>query len=399
MAGLPRLFESTKVLPDLDQSGLSDAPHPDEIPFAAPDLDGVASDSATATDGLPASEPAKDEAPDAATMDDVAVDPTKPADLAADTKPTRKAIEYADGEPTVDEADTQPAEAPAASDGFTDELLKRAESYGYDAESARRFGAADNLTWALAQEDLRRAQWGQEQLLAAAAQQAAAQQQAQQQPAVTQQSQQAQPTQQQQQAAASALKKYELDREKLTAAGYDDDTIELLTGMNEHYYQQFTALANETEQVKQVAAQRNTGQSQADAQAQYANFERDMDAFFDSLGDAWKEEFGSGPMRNLSGAAYDNRFKIAEVVGGLVVADALSNQPQNEPVASLAQRALTALHFKKQKDLALRETAAKVKDRRSQSIARPGGQQHRAPLAGRDRALRRADQFYAARPV
>lgn len=375
----PRLFEATKILPELEQSGLADAPDPADTEYASPARAGIETDDAAA-------------AADLAEPDSRVATPPAAADSAAPATPSRPKAperEYAheDDDATGDGTDA----APVADGDFSPELIEEAQRHGWDADSARRFGAPENLQWAIAQNTLRMAEWGAKQIAAQQPPQppAAA-------PPIAQPQAPAAPPAAQQQA---ALKKFELQREKLIEQGYDEDTINLLTGMNDHYAQEMARIAQWNEALTHAVVanhQQITSPSQAEGNARAESFERDMDAFFEGLGPEWEAEFGKGTGRALlasdqNSPALAARQKLASTVFGLEFAEAQSHQPPS-PVKNLAQSALSALHFKKQQELALKEKAGKVQQRRSQAIARPGGSRSQ-PVTGKEKAYQRSQAF------
>lgn len=391
MPGIPRLFASTGILPDVDQSGLSDAPDPETVEFASPARAGIEVEG-----GAPA-EPQADE------QFETPVDPGTATDIPpSNPAPKRPSREYSH----VDD-EAEPEAADGADDGFSPELLEQASKHGYDADAARKFGTPDNLQWAIAQNALRMAQWGEQHMAAQAPQQPQPQQF--QQPPVQQQQfappQQApqvtpQQAQQVQQQAAEALAKFEIDRKKLVQQGFDDETIQLLTGMNDHYHgelSKFAQMSNTAAQLALAHHQQFTAQSQGEVNARDEAFVRDLDAFFAGLGPDWQDEFGNGTGQNLvsqnpNSPQLAKRREIASKVRGLQFAEAQSNQPPST-IAQLAQLVHSGLHFKKQQELALKGKAAQVQQRRTQAIARPGGVRSQQPMTGREKAFKRAEAF------
>ncbi len=382
---VPRLFEATKILPELQQSGLADAPDPADTEYASPARAGIETDDAAVAADLAE--------PDSRT----ATPPTAAEPAAPATPPTPKSPEreYAHEDDGAEAAGDGRDAASVADGDFTPELLEQANRHGWDADSARRFGSPENLQWAIAQNTLRMAEWGEKQIEAMQQQQPAAPlppAPAAQQPAAPAPPQT--PAQQQ-----AAIKKFELQREKLIEQGYDEDTINLLTGMNDHYAQEMARITQWNEALTHAVVanqQQITNPSQVDANARQQTFERDMDAFFEGLGPEWEAEFGKGTGRALLAAdpnspALAARKKIASTVYGLEFAEAQSHQPPSATPA-LAQSALSALHFKKQQELALKEKAGKVQQRRSQAIARPGGSRSQ-PVTGKEKAYQRSQAF------
>ncbi len=305
--------------------------------------------------------------------------------------------------PTVDDLVVEPGEAePAAAPeaAFTPEILEQAKRYNIDEATAKRFGSVENLKFAMADRDRVAAEWGQRQL-AGLQQQQPPQQQVQQPPQQQVQQPPAAPPaapqapQNPQQAAQQILAGYNFDRAALKAKGYDDDTLDVLGGMAEHFntqlatasqYIQTLAQAEMTRQQQQ--AQQNTGNAQAEEQAQLQG----MEEFVSKLGPDWESIFGKGSGYSLAqnSPELNARIKLYQTVKGLEFADAQQNQ--RRPLPELLQSALNALHFTKQQEITKKALAAKAGQRRSQTLAR-GGSQRSQPMTGEEKAIERAMKF------
>lgn len=360
---VPRLeFGKTSLIGDAVDNGMSDLPDPDAIEYASPERAGI-------------EEPSDD--------DDLTISDLTGGEVADKGEPTKEPSKSDSGEEEGDyarepEGEETEGESESTVGDFAPELLTRAERYGYDAEAAKRFGSPENLQWAMAEADRVAAEWAQKQFEVAEANVP---------PAAPPQPQVQPPPAQPQ-----APTQFKLDKAKLAEQGFDDDTINLLSDMDGFYQQQMTAM-QQLLIAHHQQLQQSTGQVQADEEAQ---FEQDLDAFFDKLGPDWEAEFGKGPMHvlkdNRSQAAQaEARRKLASTVFGLRFTDGQSNR-QKETNAELAQRALNALHFKKQQEIARKALANTAGKRRAQAVARPGGQRT-IPMTGEQKAIKRAEAF------
>jgi hypothetical protein len=364
---IPRLFEKSKVLLDVPAVSKDDLADP-----------GLADSEPRVSDTADTVDTSDVDGPNA--NDEMAVDTTdlnKPAaEISPAAAPTRRPGAYddlVDGEPEepadeVDEPATEEKPAAVAASEFAPELLEQAKGHGIDEETAKRFGSAENLQWAIADRIRIRAELGQQ--LFAAMQQQQPQQQAQQ--AAAQQA----PAPQ---AAQQLDGKVVFDRKKYAEKGFDDDTLDLMSDITD----QFNAkLESATQGVQQI-----TSQSQAEEQARIA---RDTDAFFDELGPDWQETFGKGLLAPNS-PQLTERHKVFQTAMGLYMADAQSNQPP-QPLAKQLQTALNALHFQKQQEIALKQKADAAGKRRGQAIARAGAQRT-PPITGEEKAFARSRSF------
>jgi hypothetical protein len=314
---------------------------------------------------------------------------------AAPAKPTTSTLSAAADSPTASDlvsepAETEVAEAPAAPE-FTPELLAKAKGYGFDEAAAKEFGTPRNLEWAMAERARVTAEWGQKQLAALMNQQQPPPQQVQQQQQVQQPPQQVAQQQQLQTAAQPTIQKFTFDKAAMATKGFDDDTIEFLGSVINHFNGELEKVGGQIQPIaqhQQHIAQQITGQSQAEEEARFV---RDADAFFDKLDPEWHAVFGKGSAMGLSnGAELDGRRKVANAYLGLKFADAQSNQ--RTPDAELWQSALSATHFTKQQEIANKALADKVSRRQSQTIARAGAQRAQ-PLTGEEKAFARVAKF------
>jgi hypothetical protein len=389
-------FGKSNVLLSGENSGASNLADPETIEYASPDRAGV-SDGAAAESEPEASEPAAD----------LAVDKTpKPklpkADLpTGDEEGGEPESEYAidpHSSPTAEGAAQEPAAA--AADDFSPAILERAKQYGFDETSAKRFGSPDNLEWAMAERDRLASEWGQQQIAALQYQQSqqfhppAQSGAASPQPAIPQPA----PAASQQ---PGIINKFVVPKEELAKQGFDEDTISFLDKMAGHFNGQLETLASQhiapIQQKVDETLNQFTGQSQAEAQAQFA---REVDGYIAKLGPEWEAEFGKGDVyaQVPNTPTHTTRVKLAQTAIGLMAAEAQSQPSQRSTMTELLEKAHNALHFQKKQDLARKALADKAGERRSQTIARAG--HHRGqPMTGVEKAIRRANTFAKKLPV
>lgn len=292
----------------------------------------------------------------------------------------------------------EPPAEPAEQDEFDADLLSRAESdYGISADEARAFGSRDLLGRAMAASDRRAAQWGLSQV----------ETQRQPEPAPREnqnghangqtnghvQPPAEQPTPQQIQAAIEKFK-LELDPND----GWDEVTIKTLNGFNDHYHGALSQLEQQNQMLAQALLmqheqlQQITGQSQAEVEAR---FERDMDTWFDSRGDEWKDEFGTGPARDLpeNSPQLANRQKLIRQMKGLAVASGKPVTPEGLP--QLRDRAFGSLYYQQIHSRARQQLTSQVTKRSAQTVARPSGSNR--PVPGDQAARQFVSGFLQAR--
>jgi hypothetical protein len=182
--------------------------------------------------------------------------------------------------------------------------------------------------------------------------------------------------------------------------GFDETTISMLNGMNDHYAQMVGALKAELSQLAALKGvvdplQQQFQSIQARHQAdENARFVRDMDKFFDGLGDEFKDTFGKGAMEQIAAGstAFKERSRLVDEMTTLMLADQSRGRVSSEDDYRL--RALRVLHADKFESRA--KLSKEVNDRRSQAIARPTGRQS-PPRSNEDRAKTRIREFFQAR--
>jgi hypothetical protein len=185
------------------------------------------------------------------------------------------------------------------------------------------------------------------------------------------------------------LKKLELALEK---DNYDDGTYNAFTQLTEHL-NQTTERSNQQQAMLEALAElvvnqhQNTTHAEQQAQSEReASFERDMDSFFDSLGEEYRDLYGNGSIRTFepTSATAVNRNKLVSEIRYLKEADA--ERGRTGTTREYADRVLRAMHADKMHAQARRAVEADLEQRRKAAIARPAGQNGR-PLSPREKAM------------
>lgn len=277
----------------------------------------------------------------------------------------------------------EPASAPAADtqvDGTPSEpelessLVELAARHGFTGEDAKLFGSSDNLRRALASLDAKAVTWAERQFTGQQSNNAD--------PSAT-----AQPSNQTTQPTDESIEKLKVD---LDPSIYDEGTISQINKLNDHYDKVVRQLSG---QLKQVTSAFNqiTGQVQAEASTRQ---ERELDAFFDSVGDEYKTLYGKGTGRSLNpnGSELAQRQVFVRNMELLKMADARNNQPPMSD-AAMRDRVLAFTNPNLIKQTVRKEIQEQIEQRRQQAVARPSKRQA-APLTGEAKAVQRARQFY-----
>lgn len=281
------------------------------------------------------------------------------------------------------------ADADDEAGGFTKELLAEAREYGYTDEEAKSFGTSDNLLKSMAAHDRMAAEFGRRQQQTnngEGEEQTDAQksEKTMTDPVIQQQEQQRQQeearraaeTRSRQQPKTTdtndkpTLEKFKLDRAALLEQGFDEPTVDLLSGINDHYHGQSEKLHKQLEESNQRLSQ-VTGRFQAEDAARYAE---SMDTFFGELsakGDEFRDMYGEGNVSSISLNSPEgkNRLKLLEEMDALQFADRIVGRRSS--LAQLQQRAFRSLHGDKLKTIARNEVRKEVDERRNQSVSRP----------------------------
>ena len=289
----------------------------------------------------------------------------EPAESAEEPAPISASSE------STETAEAEPSE-PTEQVEFDPDFLKGvSDTYGLSEDDAKAFGTRENLNRAMSVIDRELSAIGRQ--LRGVAQPTHTQ------PAPSQESAAAQSSTT---AAAPALSKFEL---KLDADAFDPDTLKALQAMNEHYHGQVeqlhSELLKERQQVASTHQQLETFTSQQQL-AEAARVEQDMEAFFNGLGDEWKDTFGKGHYRELfavNPTVVQNRAKLFEEMENIRAGEEARGRRASS-LSELQQRALRAAFGDQLKTHARKEVAAKVQERQSQQIARPSGR-NKAPAS------------------
>jgi len=167
---------------------------------------------------------------------------------------------------------------------------------------------------------------------------------------------------QQQQSTESLLQKLDIG----LSEDFDDDVVAAFNKINDHYHgqvegliKQNTALHKQVESLVQFA-----NEYQNDRLNQFA------DRFFGSLGDEYADELGKGTLAEVSPEAQQLRREIvADALDYVRLGQSSGRGPKDLDPA--LRQALSIRFFDKHQQLARKEVAKKVEQRKGQSIARP----------------------------
>lgn len=280
--------------------------------------------------------------------------------------------------PETHSVETPAVEVPA----FEDSLIELAARQGFSADEAKAFGNSDNLRTALATLDSKAIAWAERQFTGHSQDQPST-------PAAP-----AQPA-----ADAGSIEELKLD---LDPAVYDADTIKTLNSIKSHYDSAVRKLSTETAEAKAKATQiesmfnQITGHVQAEAATRQ---ERELDTFFESLGDEFKPVYGNGPIRSLNpnGTELRQRQGFARNMELLKLADAHNNQPPLSE-AAMRERVLAFMNSGLIKTSVRKEIQGEIEKRRKQAVARPSTRQS-APVTGEQKALQRVREFSLNHPA
>lgn len=333
--------------------------------------------------GASAPDPADyDDGPDDKGSYEPQVDKSAAVDPHAEVTESNEPEPEADSTPEPEQAsapaaEAEPESAPESVDFDADILKEAVESYGWSEDEVKSFGSRDKLQHAMRLIDREFSNIGRQ--LRTPQQNAPNQQTPSQESAAPQSSTSA---------AAPALSKYEL---KLDPDSFDPDTLKAFQDMNEHYNSTVEKLHNELlrERERTAAMDQQFGAiTSQQQQAEAARIEQEMEAFFNGLGDEWKDTFGKGDYRELisvNPTVVQNRAKLFEEMENIRI----GQEARGRSVSSrdeLRQRALRSAFGDNLKTIARKELTSKVQERQSQQIARPSGR-NKAPASSKDKAL------------
>lgn len=258
----------------------------------------------------------------------------------------------------------------SAESPFDAELISAAERHGYTPEQLKGFGTPAALQLHLAGLDRQAIAWGKSQLgEPAAAEQAATE------PQTATQTRQA------------ALEKLKLE---LDPDAWDEGAIKTFNGINDHYHELVSKQQAELDEQRDFMVAMHEQFSQLTGQAKQAEavqVERELDTFFESLGDEYGELYGKGTIRSLpqDSTAVKERREFYREMRALELADAHQNRPPMAR-AEMQKRVLASLHPDKIEQSVRHKLTQKIGERKSQTIARPAGK-HTKPQTEDEKAL------------
>lgn len=300
-----------------------------------------------------------------------------PAEDNADTAESSPEL-VDDGEPVESAAaDTELDETPDDSgQDAPPSLLDEAQRYGFTKEQAAAFG--DALPQIYAALDRQAAQLIREQLSAEKPDLATATEP----PAATPPPKPAAPPE--------PVAKVELG---LKEDDFEPETFKTLKAIETFANQAQAKLAHQEEVIKALAqlaidTHGKTSAMASESQSESsASFEREMDGLFASLGDEFKDVYGTSPMRQLAPGSehVSNRNKLVEEMTLLERADKQAGRGKGSP-KDYAQRALRVLHAEKVTSQARRQIQDQITKQRRKGIAMPSGRNGK-PASKDQRAL------------
>lgn len=273
-----------------------------------------------------------------------------------------------------------PAVAVAGSD-IDDDAIEIASRYGFDADEAKLFGSRKNLEITLAALDRRAAKSVRDQMAANKPAEDPATD-----AGATTDSSLANPND------ANEKDGFEKFNVNLDPELFDEETINVVSGLNDHYDSVARAQHQELQALRQQLSA-IAGNQQAE---QAKRFSQDMDAFFTGLGEGFREQYGSGGIATIpaNSPARIARQRFVEEMSALQIAD--QRLGRSSTLSELQERAKRVLHGAEIEQQARKGIAAEVDKRRHQSISRPTSRTTR-PLNGEQRAGAFANKFYADR--
>lgn len=169
----------------------------------------------------------------------------------------------------------------------------------------------------------------------------------------------------------SALKfeKYQL---QLDPAKWDEETVGMLNGINDHYGTLVQTLAQRYEQAEQHL---NSLLQQQEAQ-QWQRFDQEIDGYFGTLEETYVDTFGKGSVTSLDphSPIVKNRQELVAEALALMEADRqMGRQPGS--LTEALRRAQFSRFPDQTKTQARKEIETKVQQRRRQGVARPSNRE------------------------
>jgi hypothetical protein len=287
------------------------------------------------------------------------------------------------------EVETPTDETPQDGGDFGSELLAQAELYGFTADDAKAIGSEDALRRAMVAMDRRGVAFIREELNKQAPEAA---------PAEPAKPAETKATAAQQAADLAAFEKWKAE---VDPTQYDEDTLKLFNGLNDHYdalvRKQHSTIQQNESKVAALEAQLQaiTGRFAAEDAARVTE---QFDTFLNGLGEEYQDLFGKGTARDLRPDApeFTNRQKLFQEMETLRWVDEVAKRKPMS-VSQLAQRALLMLHGDRLKTTARKEVLKKVSQQRNTAVERPS-QRTTRHKTGVEAAIARIKAFEKAHP-
>ena len=192
----------------------------------------------------------------------------------------------------------------------------------------------------------------------------------------------------QQQQQTWALTKYEKELDDT----WDEEVKDYLEGLSEHQHQVNQQVMQQLGHLQHGFNMTSAGNDAAESE----RYEKEMDGFFDTLGNEWVGVFGGGPMRELPpGETRDNRNKFAEELGSLMAGD-MQYGREAMPFDQLQKRTLHSAFGQQLLEIERGNIGNHVRTRRKQGLPRPSGKEG-SSMTGREAAAKLANDWYADR--
>lgn len=169
---------------------------------------------------------------------------------------------------------------------------------------------------------------------------------------------------------------------------FDDEVVAAFTKINDHYHGQIEGLRRQnTEMQQQLSA---LGQFMAQYQNDQLN--QFADRFFASVDEAYADSVGKGTLAEVSPEAQELRRQIvADALDFVRIAQDSGRGPKDLPEAM--KKAMKLRFFDKHQELARKEVAKKVEQRKGSSIQRPT-QRRKSPGNRDEAAANFAERWY-----
>jgi hypothetical protein len=269
---------------------------------------------------------------------------------------------------------------PVEQSGFGEDLRARASNYFTDGELSQ-FGSAAELERTLTAMDRRLSQlWDQ------------SQQEGEVSPPVGDQQQQQHPGDQGEETPQEAYKPFDL---QINESEFDEDTVQLLKGLNDHYNKQLeqthASMAQYSEQVNYLMDMQRDNENQ--------RFADSMESFFNGLGDEWGDVFGKGDITQMdpNSPTYQNRVQTSQELVKLQELDQSFGRQQGS-FQDMAMRAVRSKFGDNIQKVERNRLQQQVRQRQAQATNRPT-QRAGKPMTGDEAAADFANQFFAERGI